>query len=229
MSNTKTLHALNARHAVSAALVLALAATPLFACGSKPATDDGGSATTASQTASVDPSTWETLGDALANQTESMASGWNGDYLVSVFKAGDSYVRVVAKLDADTYAKVDAVDWTASDVADQLSKAAGSAKLVSADDITNEVISQEDLDKFAGKTGKDLIADGWTFENYYMYGGDQTGALMAKDHFAYNVTFDVSTPDSAIEDNGASIMDATISEMSLSGAAESATTPEQVG
>ena len=33
----------------------------------------------------------------------------------------------------------------------------------------------------------------------------------------------------SVEDNGASIMDATISEMSLSGAAESATTPEQVG
>ena len=226
MSYNSNLHSRTARGAVIAALTLALAAVPLAACGGQNATDDSGSAAPASQTATVDPSTWETYADALATQTESMASGWNDKNLVSVFKAGDSYVRIVVQLDADSYAKVQDVDWGAADVADQLTKAAGNAKLVSVEDITNEVVSQDELDKYVGKTGKDLIADGWTFESYFMYGGDQTGATFAKDHFAYNVTFDVTTPESATEDNGASVIDATIAEMSLAGAADTATNPE---
>jgi len=215
--------------ALMSALLTAVLAIPLASCGSKPAAD--GAATpegTATQPAAVDTSSWKTLSDALATQTESMASSWDSKHYVTVFKAGDSYVRVVVELTDEESKKMEAVDWSQDNVGDQIAKAAGSAKIVTAEDITAEILDQNALNNLVGKTGKDLIADGWVFESYFMYGGEQTGATMSKGNFGYNITFDVTTPESATEDGGASIMDATVIEAGFSGASNAATDISQI-
>ena len=76
-----------------------------------------------------------------------------------------------------------------------------------------------------GKSGQDLVNDGFAFESYWMYGGDETGAVMAKGLLAYNVTFDVSIPDEKADDGGASIMGATIKDVVYAGASNEATDP----
>lgn len=215
--------------ALMAALLTAVLAIPLAACGSKPTAD--GAATpegTTTQPAAVDTSSWKTLSDALATQTESMASSWDSKHYVTVFKAGDSYVRVVVELTDEEAKKVEAVDWSQGDVSKQIEKAAGTAKIVTAEDITAEILDQNTLNTLIGKTGKELVDDGWVFESYFMYGGEQTGATMSKGNFGYNVTFDVTTPESASEDGGASIMDAPVIEISFSGASNAAIEISQI-
>ena len=61
-----------------------------------------------------------------------------------------------------------------------------------------------------------------------MYGGDETGVTMAKGYLAYNVTFDVNVPEDKTEDEGASIKDATITEIEFAGGSESAVDPAKV-
>lgn len=230
MSYRQNRNLASSKSALVAALVLALSATPLVACGSKPSTDNGdaGSSVPTTASAAVDTSSWKTLSDALATQTESMSSSWDTKHYVTVFKAGDSYVRVVAELTDEESKKMEAVDWSQDDVSKQIEKAAGTAKIVTAEDITAEILDQNTLNTLIGKTGKELVDDGWVFESYFMYGGEQTGATMSKGNFGYNVTFDVTTPDSATEDGGASIMDAPVIEVGFSGASNAATELSQI-
>ena len=223
----RTMSASSTRAAAVAALCLALSSAPLVACSGQSGVSETDASTTASQTAAIDVSSWKTLGDAFAAQTDSLSSGWNDHYYVSVFKAGDSVVRVVGKLDPDSYAKIGAVDWSKDDADKQLVEAVNTVPIASAEDLTSELVSQEELDKLAGKKGKDLVDDGWTFQSYYMTGGDQTGAYFCKGDLAYMITFDVSVSEDA-DDEGASVMDAPIAEAEFGGASDAATDPDQV-
>lgn len=209
--------------AVATVLCLALSALPLAACSGQQANED--TSAPSEQAAALDTSSWKTLGDALATQTDSMSSGWDDNYYVAVFHAGDSVVRVVAKMTSEASDKLDAVDWLAEDVDEQVAAAVGSLELVSAEDLTPEIVSQDELDSLKGKTGQDLVDAGWTYSEYFMYGGDQTGAIFERGLLTYSFTFDVTTPEEATDDGGASIMDATITEAEFQGAANSATDP----
>lgn len=222
-------HFLATKKVVTAALCLALSAVPLAACSGQKADDaaDGGASAPSAQ-AAIDSSSWKTLGDALSAQTESMSSGWDNNYYVSVFKAGDSLIHVVAKMDPEAAARMDEVDWTSPDADEQIKEAIGMIELISAEDITDQVIGQDELDKLVGKTGQDLVDEGWTFANYFMYGGDETAATFENGSLAYSFTFDVTTPEEATEDGGASVMGATITQVEFQGAAESATDPTLV-
>lgn len=222
-------HFLETKKVVTAALCLALSAVPLAACSGQKADGaaDGGASAPSAQ-AAIDPSSWKTLGDALSVQTESMSAGWDDNYYVTVFRAGDSVVRVVAKMTPEASEKIDAMDWTRDDIDQQLIEAAGALELVSAEDITDQVLTQEELDKFVGKTGQDLVDAGWTFANYFMYGGEETAATFENGSLAYSFTFDVTTPEDATEDEGASVMGATITQAEFQGPADSATDPTTV-
>ena len=223
--------------AVIAALCLALTAMPLAACSGQSATtgaDAAGSTAQASassvvQTAALDTSSWKTMGDALAAQTNELSAGWDDDYYVCVFKAGDSVVRVVAKMTPDAKANIDAVDWSKDDASEKTEEALSPLELVSAEDLTSQLISQDELNKLVGKTGQELVNEGWTFQNYYMYGGEQTGATFVKEDLAYSFIFDVSISEDAAEDEGAAMMSAKLAEAEFQNAADAATDPSKVG
>ena len=214
------------RKATVAALTLALCAAPLAACGGQSSSSEAAPAATSQ--AAADPSSWKTLGDALATQTSAMAAGWNDDWYVCVFGAGDSFFRVVAKMDAESSKKLDDVSASDDDYDEKLLAAIGGLELTDVEDVTSEYVAQSDLDKLVGKTGKELVDEGWSFAGYFMYGGEQTGATFEKGPFSYSFTFDVETPESKTEDGGASIMDAKLVSAEFQSAADSATDPTLV-
>lgn len=212
-------------------LALALMAAPLSACGCSAAQNGGADSAAAqkAQTAGIDVSSWKTLGDALAHDSGTNSSaGWNGERYVTVFSAGDSVVRVVAKLDPQSYEKLEALDMTQADYEQKFMEVMGGLELESAEDLTEQKLSKEELDAYVGKTAQDLANDGFTFESYWMYGGNETGVTMAKGPLAYNVTFNVTISDSQTEDNGASVMGSTVVAMEYAGASMNATDPSMV-
>ncbi len=223
----KTMSAARARATVAAALCLALSFALLVACSGQSGVGETNASTTASQTVAIDVSSWKTLGDALAAQTDPLSSGWDEHHYVSVFRAGDAIVRVVGELDSDSYAKIGAVDWSKEDADAQLVEAASAVPLVSAEDLTSELVSQDELDKLVGKKGRDLVDGGWTFQSYYMTGGDQTGAYFCKGDLAYMITLDATVSDDA-DDEGAAVMDVPVVAAEFGGAADAAADPAQV-
>jgi len=215
------------RAAVAAALALTLLAVPLTACGGQAAQSGAASSAAGqSQTASIDVSSWKTLGDALAyDNGESNTAGWNEERYITVFNTTGPVVRVVAKMDSGTYEKLSALDASKEDFNEKFLEAVGGLPLESAEDLTDQKVTQDELNAYVGKTGRDLVDGGFTFESYWMYGGDETGAVMAKGPLAYNVTFDVSVPEDKTQDGGASMMGAAITEIVYAGAARDATNP----
>lgn len=219
----------------SMAIALSLTVMPLAACSSK-AADDGAASTPAeeAQAAAVTPTaediaSWKTLGEALAFHSDD-SNNWGSDenYFVTVFNAGDAVIRAVAKMTPEIYNKTCELDIMAEDYDKQLLATIGDCELVSAEDITEEKLSQGELDSFVGKTGQDLVDAGFVFESYFMYGGEQTGATFAKDNFSYNVIFDVTVEEDKTEDGGASVMGATTSSLEYCSTANAAIDPTAV-
>ena len=221
------------RHALKLivpALALCLALVPLAACGGQQ--EQGGSSASgnAQQAAAVDTSSWKTLGDAIAFGGEPTSAGWDANYYVCVFDTDKATVRVVAKSNKDIDGKLAGLMPGSEDYPDALAKAIGSYELVSAEDITAEKPSQEQLDELVGKTGQELLDDGWKFASYFMYGGEQTGANMEKGNIAFGVTFDtkVSEKKADADTEGKEIVSAKVVSVEYTGASEAATNPKLV-
>ena len=223
------------------AVTLALVATPLVSCSTEPQQTDQATSTTETEetasegtegtsangaegTASV-TGDWQTLGEALDGEMASYGAGWNDDYYVAVFTKGDSTYRVVAQMDQKTSEAIDNLDWTQPEVNEEITKVVSSLPLVSIQDLTADIVGQAELDSLVGKTGSEVVAEGFTFAAYNMYGGDQTGVSYDRGPIRYDFVFDVTVPESAAEDGGASVLDATVAEAHLTGAADSATDP----
>lgn len=197
------------------ALAMSLAALPLAACGNTSSSDADAneSAPASSQSAEVDPSSWTTLADAFATaDLDNLNYGYNEDCFVCISVHGESYVRTVAQMTDETYDKLCNLDMGAEDYNEQFAAIAGELELIEAKDVTSELISQEDIEQYVGKTGQELADDGFAFSSYFMYGGEQTGAELEKDSFSYMFTFDTQISEDQTEDGGAAIMDATIVE-----------------
>ncbi|MBR3326635.1 MAG: hypothetical protein IKG22_04865 [Atopobiaceae bacterium] len=211
------------------AMTLALSlAIPLAACGGQ-TTQNGDSVPVASEqtnatTASIDVSAWKTFGDALAAKSEDGTStaAWDEHHYVTVFQAGDATVRVVVKMTPEVYAKIADLDASKDDYEKKFAEVVGGLELESAEDITGDQIPQDQLDAHVGKTGQDLLDAGFTFQSYYMNGGEETGATMQKGYFAYNVTFETTVDEDKTEDEGEAIKGATITAMECAGGADSA-------
>ncbi|MBQ9059069.1 MAG: hypothetical protein IJ125_07790 [Atopobiaceae bacterium] len=209
------------------ALALMLLALPLAACSSQSTPSDGSSpASGQTQATAIDVSSWKTFGDALAYDTgENSAAGWDENHYVTVFATDNYVVRVVAKMDAQSYEKLEALDMSDDSYAEKFREVMGGLALESAEDLTADRLSQDELKAYVGKTGQDLVNSGFAFEGYWMYGGAETGVKMVKGPLAYDVTFNVSVSESDTEDGGASIMDATITDIVFGGSANEATDP----
>ena len=203
----------------------------LSACGGQQAASESSSGADAAAISTVDASSWKTLGDALAAKTEDLSSGWDDNYYIVAFKAGDSLFRVVAKSEEGIQDKTGELDFLADDYDDKLLEVIGGLEIVSVEDLTAEVPTQEQLDAMVGKTGQELIDDGWAFQSYFMTGGDETGATFTKGMIACNVTFGakVSTEAADSDENGDMLKDAKVTLAENAGVSEDATDPTKVG
>lgn len=185
-------------------------------------TTSAGQPEASSAAASTDVSSWKTLGDALAAASGNPGSTFDDNHYVAVYAVGDKLIRVVAKMKPGMYNTISSLDMLADDYLKKLADHAGDLELESVEDITANKLSQDELNVYIGKTGQDLINDGFKFSNYYYYGGNETGAAMDKGYLCYGVTFNVGVPDNQPEDNGAAIKDATIKAIEFMGASDSA-------
>ena len=199
--------------ALAVALAMSLCAFPLAACSGS---SDSGSSQSQDQSSSAEATIvnpdWKTLGDALAGQTGLLASGNNDSSYVIVFTADDGTYRAVAKMQPDTAKKLEGLDIFNPEDAQKIIDAVSGLELISAEEISGDLLSQEEVDSYVGKTGQDLIDDGLTFDRYFMSGGDQTGASFSRGYYNYEFTFDAKVAEDAPEDGGAAIMSAKIVE-----------------
>lgn len=217
-------------------LGLVLTTVPLVACAGQDGTAGGTGDASATDygpreiTGSTDVKDWKTVADAYAGTSDTLATSYDDTYYIGVYEGDGKTARIVVKLTPEASEKLSQVDYSKSrrESDDQVLDAIGKLPLEAAEDLTKDKISDEDLRAMEGKTGKDLIDDGFVFEGYSVTGGKETGALLAKGSFNYLFMFDCETPAETPADDGETIMDAKVTSASHVGISGAATNPVEV-
>ncbi len=187
---------------VVSALSLSLLAAPLAGCAGQQgagsqAADSQAAATdsSAEPTAAVDTSSLKTMADVMAIEHDSHTLLCNQSTLIYAINTQTAPVRAVAKITPELYEQLGALEREDENYDEQLTALIGPLELAQVDNLAAGIPAQEELDKYVGKTGQDLLNDGFSFY-YLMNYGDETGAEVALEQgdYAYWVTFAESLP-----------------------------------
>ncbi len=167
-------------------LLAALMVFALAACGNSAAPAGSADAQSGELT---------TLGDALrAGQDAMYAATWNEEHYVYAFDNNGIPTRVVADLTPELNETIDEIQFSDTLEEDEkeqkLLEAIGELPLVSVEDLSSYVLSQEELDSLAGKTGQELIDAGYTGGGSYWSDDDGLTVLLDQGYFSYAVTFE---------------------------------------
>ena len=215
------------RKMAAAAITLALATAPLAACSTGQNGNDASSSASTTQTTTTDTSSWKTVGDVPVLDGP-YSWGYDDAKFICVFESNGTYYRIIVRLDDEANKRIEQIDWEKGEVERQTLDAISGLPVESIEDLSADMVSQEELDALVGKTGQDLVDEGYVFESYYMYGGEETGATFCKGCLAYTFTFDASITEDETEDAGQSVMDAHVLSAEPAGAANAATDPSLV-
>lgn len=205
-------------------LLCAVLVLGLCACGSN-VTVTGSGGEEAAEPAVTSLSELKTMGDALTVGKDSQyIASWNEAHYIYCFMLGDTPVRAVADLDAEMYAKVDEVIFSGDeDAEEQLAELLSPLPLSSVEDLSDHMLSDKDLSSLSGKTGKDLLDDGWVTNGSYWSDDGGLAVLMDKDIMCYQINFDSDVEHGDDFDVEEAIRDLTVASASFFGLGDSCT------
>ena len=174
-----------------ALLLCAVLVLGLCACGSA-VTVTGSGEEEAAEPAVTSLSELKTMGDALnVGKDSQYVSTWNEEHYIYCFMLGDTPVRVLADLDAESYAKVDEIVFSGDvDAEDQLIEFLSPLPLSSVEDLSESMLSAGDLDKLSGKSGQDLLDEGWIVNGSFWPEEDGLAVLLDNGIMCYQVVFE---------------------------------------
>lgn len=216
---------------VAWALTLGLVVMPLAACSGQGASGDQGAIedTTTEETVAVDISSLKTLGDVMAIEGEGQSSTWNEEHYIYVTNANGAPLRAVVNLTPEIYSQIEELDFLDEDYDQKLNDIIGGLELVSLDDYSDRLPSQEEMDALVGKTAQELLDDGYIFFGLTYYGGEETVGQFDKDDFRYEITLDGTVPEDVDTFDETAIADLPVASVSFSELSEAATNPENLG
>ena len=149
----------------------------------------------------ANPADTETPGDVASVKTigEALALAEDGSdqratyekYFVLVFKSGDTYWRMTAELNDEQSAALGALDILDDDYDAKLEELITPLAVTKAENLNEQMLSDDELNALIGKTGADLLADGWV--SGMGYNLDEMQFFMERPPFAYTVTFESGT------------------------------------
>ncbi|MDO4538095.1 MAG: hypothetical protein Q4B54_08025 [Coriobacteriales bacterium] len=174
------------------ALSLGLVATPLAACGNRQSADSIEIEVSAAP--EVDLSSLKTMGDVLSVEGATHNEAYNQTTYLHVLNTYTKPIRAVTKITPEIAMQLDDADAEAmksrSGYWESVKKVLGHLKLTSVEDLSAKIPAQSELDTYVGKTGQDLLDDGFTFLYLSAYGVEmETEADLVKGDFVYRVTF----------------------------------------
>ena len=176
---------------LSLALILGLTACGGSAAPSAsaaPEAENAESASAAQETQApeaADNAEFHTMADVFAYDSDNYASG--GDYYIYVFEKDGIIYRATAKFPPDVSEKVAAIDIFDEQYDAKVREAVAPLEIEKLDNLSEMIPPQEELDALVGKTGQDLLDDGWTIWSYQL---DIMEFGLHHGPFAFTVVFD---------------------------------------
>jgi hypothetical protein len=166
-------------------LILALALVLAVFAGCSKNTDNG---TNPSGSSSADVTSFKTIGDIINSGIESIQSANTDKYYIYVFQIEQVYYRAIANLTPELSQSLFDLDFDDENYDKKLNDIISPLTIDKLENLNDAVIPQEELDKLVGKTGEDLLYDGWS--SGMGYNLDTMEFWFNKGAFEYTVVFD---------------------------------------
>lgn len=128
---------------------------------------------------------FKTMSDAFA--FESINSGFNETKYVYVFEKDDIIYRAVADLPADVSETIWSLDFFDEKYDEKVHAAVAPLPIAQLDNLTERIPAQAELDALIGKTGRELMDDGWTISGWQL---DDMEFTLDHGPFAYTVVME---------------------------------------
>lgn len=174
----------------------------------------------------VDLEAAETMGELMG--LPDYGTGFNDTRFVYVFEQDGNYYRAFADLSPELSQALFDLDFSDEEYEAKRAELVASLPIAALEDLTAMTPTQEELDQLIGKTGGDLVDDGWTGSGYNL---DEGIFYMDYGPFAYEVAFEEAMPDRDVldEDQDQAIRDLTVKSVTCTGLGDAANpedTPE---
>lgn len=177
---------------ISLTLALLLVLAVFAGCSNK--SDDTNANTdkntpSANTQASVD--SLKTIGDILALDLDGENQyATYGSKFIYVFELGGNIYRAIASVDEATEQSLFDLDYSDPDHDKKMGDLVSSLEIETLENLSENILTQEELDKLVGKTGADLLNDGWV--SGMGYNVDEMEFWLDYKAFQYTVVFEGS-------------------------------------
>ena len=145
----------------------------------------------------VDLDAVKTLGDLLG--LPEVGTGLTGTTYVYAFEQDGNTYRALCDVPEETAQAIFDLDFDNPDYDKKLNALIAPLPVKVIENLTENIPSQQEADQYLGKTGQELIDDGWTV---YFYNLDEMQFGMNHGVYSYDITFEgkIKDPDSFNED-----------------------------
>ena len=109
------------------------------------------------------------------------------DFYACVIDVDGTLYRLAAELPEDVSKQIWSIDFEDEDRDEKVNELLKPLEITRKDNFSELIIPQEELDKLVGKTGQDLLDDGWYSGGYNL---EDMEFWMYKDPFMYTVVFE---------------------------------------
>lgn len=173
--------------------------------------------------ASVD--SLKTIGDVIELEAEGKQSAVYNGKAVYAFQLGDTYYRVIAVITPEQEQEYMNIDIMEEGYEDKQNEMLAPVEISEIEDLSEQILSQEDRDALVGKTGEELQNEGWTYSGHDL---ENMEFWMNYGPFAYTVVFDgeVAEEDYESFDAESGIKDMKVKSVGFNGLGDDATTIE---
>ena len=135
------------------------------------------------------------------------------DFYACVIDVDGTLYRLAAELPEDVSKQIWSIDFEDEDRDEKVNELMKSLEITRKDNFSELIIPQEELDKLVGKTGQDLLDDGWYSGGYNL---EDMEFWMYKDPFMYTVVFEGTAEPTEDGDDNEMIKDLKVKSVTYS-------------
>ena len=187
----------------------------------------GGLGSSSGQSDELSADSLKTIGDVIALEKGENQSAVGGGMVVYAFKYGDTYYRVKADMPEETQQAYFDVDIMEEGYEEKQQELIEPLEINLFERLSDQILTQDELDALTGKTGQELIDAGWTYNGSFVL--DEMKLWMGYGPFVYSVIFDGDADPSDNENFDAeqSTKDMKVKSAEFSGMGDATTIEEQ--
>lgn len=163
----------------------------------------------------ADISSFKTIGDIINSGIESTQTANTDKYYIYVFELDQVYYRAISNITPEIAQSLFELDFDDKDYDKKLNEIVSPLSIDKLENLTDTVIPQQELDQLVGKTGEDLLNDGWS--SGMGYNLETMEFWMSKGAFEYTVVFDGKLENSEDFDEEEAIKPLVIKSVTLNG------------